>query len=839
METSEWFALAQQHHQEGRLTQAEQLYRRILQTDPRHAGAHYHLGLLAHKTGHAEAAIALLRRAIALDPPAALYHFNLGLVLQEQRRLDEAIASFRLALQLNPDDVDTLTRLGSAHRGQGQLVEAAECFRQALGLNPEHASTHSNLGIVLAMQGQGAEAVACFRQAIFLNPQLENGHSNLGLALKQQGQPEEAVACFRQAMRLPPHDAGGRYNLGLAFKELGRWEEAVECFRQVLRLNPKHAPAANSLGSILVEQGQLNEAVECYRQALRHNPQFVDALSNLGMVLKELGQPDEAIACCRQALRLNPDHAPAHNNLGSALLEQGQRAEAAECFRQALRLNPHDAGMHNNLGLALMDDQAQLEEAMASFRKAVELEPGRADFQLNLVHLMQHLCAWDGLGDLGRRIREAVDGDADPAGGAPLNPFSFLTLGFPPTTAAQQLQCARAWAQRCLESAGQAVPPRPRRGPGRIKLGYLSADFRMHPVAQLIVQVLEQHERNSFTVLGYSFGPDDRSPMRQRMRKAVDCFVDLAEASYLEAAQRIAADEVDILVDLTGYTQCARTQILALRPAPIQVNYLGYTATMGAPFIDYILVDDFIVPAEQQPFYLEQIVHLPGCYQVSDNQRPISQNLPARSACGLPEAGFVFCCFNHNYKITLELFTVWMDLLKAVPGSVLWLLASNRFVPPNLRREAEARGVEGQRLVFAPRVPLADHLARHRLADLFLDTFPFNAHVTASDALWSGCPVLTLAGQTFVSRVAGSLLRAMGLPELITISLEAYHAMALRLAREPGLLAWLRARLAASGRESRLFDPGRFVRNLERAYLAMWETYLAGMDPHPFSIREP
>jgi predicted O-linked N-acetylglucosamine transferase (SPINDLY family) len=307
-------------------------------------------------------------------------------------------------------------------------------------------------------------------------------------------------------------------------------------------------------------------------------------------------------------------------------------------------------------------------------------------------------------------------------------------------------------------------------------------------------------------------------------------------ASSAEAARRIHADGVDILVDLKGYTGNSRTPILALRPAPIQVNYLGYPGTMGAPFMDYILVDDFIVPPEQQPFFAERLVHLPGCYQVNDSRREIASRTPSRAECGLPDEGFVFCCFNNSYKITPEVFDVWMGLLKVVAGSVLWLLEGNRLVPENLRREAEARGVAAQRLVFAPRRPLAEHLARHRLAGLFLDTFPVNAHTTASDALWTGCPLLTIAGETFVSRVAGSLLRAIGLPELITAGLDAYRELALRLARDRDLLAELRARLEANLRSSPLFDAAKFARGIEKAYLTMWEIHTSGQRPRPFAV---
>ena len=325
--------------------------------------------------------------------------------------------------------------------------------------------------------------------------------------------------------------------------------------------------------------------------------------------------------------------------------------------------------------------------------------------------------------------------------------------------------------------------------------------------------------------------------MRTRLVKAFDRFVDVKNCSILDTAQQIAADEVDILVDLKGYTMDTRTEILARRPAPIQVNYLGYPGTMGVSFIDYILVDDFIVPADQQPFYTEKLVHLPGCYQVNDSQREIAEQTPSRAACGLPDKGFVFCSFNNSYKITPAMFDVWMRLLKAVPGSVLWLLEGNRFVPDNLRREAQRRGVAAERLVFAPRMALAEHLARHRLADLFLDTLPYNSHTTASDALWAGCPVLTLAGETFASRVAGSLLRTVGLPELITHSFDEYYALALHLAEDVASLARLRTRLEANRAISSLFDAGQFARNLEKAYETMWEIHKSGDRPRAFAVR--
>jgi predicted O-linked N-acetylglucosamine transferase (SPINDLY family) len=375
-----------------------------------------------------------------------------------------------------------------------------------------------------------------------------------------------------------------------------------------------------------------------------------------------------------------------------------------------------------------------------------------------------------------------------------------------------------------------------RRTSHKLTIGYLSADFHEHATAYLIAELIEKHDRDDFMVLGYSYGPDDGSPMRRRVRDGFDRFADVKDDSFLDTAKRIQADQVNILVDLKGYTRHARTPIAALRPAPIQVNYLGYPGTMAAPFIDYILVDDFVVPWDQQPFFDEKLVHLPGCYQVNDSRREIAARTPSKTECGLPEQGFVFCCFNNVFKITPTMFAVWIELLKAVPASVLWLLDDNPCASANLRQQAQSRGVAPQRLAFAPRVHLAEHLARHRLADLFLDTMPYNAHTTASDALWIGCPVLTLAGQTFPSRVAGSLLHALGLTELITSNIQDYEDLALRLARSSEQLEDVRRRLQANRRNSALFDGTRFARAVEGAYSTMWQIYSSGESPRAIKV---
>lgn len=622
--------------------------------------------------------------------------------------------------------------------------------------------------------------------------------------------------------------------------QAGSFAAAEQLYRRVLEADPHNINALHLLGVLELQSGRAELAIASIGQALRLAPDFAEAHNNLSLAFQEFDRLPEAMASAQQALAHKPDYADAHANLAAMYQQQRRLAEAAACWRAAIAWKPDLASAHFNLAVVLRH-LGQDDAAIESFRTVVRLRPEGLPGLAALAHSLEHVCRWDEVCELSRRVITLFDQGRNEAPATPVSPFDFMTLPIP-TTAEQQWRCATRWVEPQISRAAAAPiaasrAPVPPRG-SKITVGYASADFWAHPTAYLVAELFEQHDRQRFKVIGYSYGPDDGSSMRRRLIAGCDQFVDLRTVSARDSAARVAADGVDILVDLKGHTQHSRPQLFALRPAPIQVNYLAYPSTTGAGYMDYILVDDFIVPPDQQPFFSERLVHLPGCYQVNDSRREIAAHTPSRSDCGLPANGFVFCCFNHNYKITPAAFDVWMQLLRAVPESVLWLLVGNPLAPPNLEREAAARGVDPGRLVFAPRLPLAEHLARHRLADLFLDCFPVNAHTTASDALWVGCPVVTRAGDTFISRVAGSLLRAVGLAELITRSWDEYYATALRLARESEQLAACRAKLAASRSTSRLFDARRFARNVEAAYLHMWERHTSGRPPQGFAVQE-
>ncbi|OAN50296.1 hypothetical protein A6A04_02540 [Paramagnetospirillum marisnigri] len=665
------------------------------------------------------------------------------------------------------------------HRA-GRLDEAERLYLALLDTEPGHAMAWHLAGVVAYQTGRKPLAAERMGRAVELRPDFPEAHNNLGNALKDLGQPERALSHYDRALALKPDFPEPRFNRG----------------------------------SVLHELGRLDEAVASYQAAIALRPDYVDALSNLGLALRELDRMDEALAVLRRAVVLRPDHAEALSNLGLILLKRERIAEAIETLRRAVAANPRHARAHANLGLAL-EEAGEIEQAASAHLTALSLDPGFEDPLPHLVHLRRKLCLWDRFESDDIRLVELAR-----AGNLRIPPF--ILLHSPTATQADHQTAARRWAAGIKPPSGLSLPARPR-SDGPVHLAYLSGDLRAHPVGYLMGELLERHERSRFRVSAYSFGPDDGSPSRQRLAAAVDAFVDIRGLDDAEAAARIHADAVDILVDLTGYTTGARTAILAARPAPVQVNWLGYAGTMGAGFMDHLLADAAIAPLAEQPWFDERIWHLPHSYLPFDTRRSVAARRAGRAECGLPESGLVFCAFHNAFKITPAVFDVWMRLLAAVPGSVLWLLAGVPAAIANLRREAGARGVDPDRLVFAPRVGVEDYLALHRLADLYLDVLPYNAHGSAADALWMGLPVLSCAGATFPGRVAGRLLEGLGLPELVTSSLAAYEAKALELARDPAKLADLRQRLARARESSPIFDMAGFARGLEVAYEGMIE----------------
>ena len=602
---------------------------------------------------------------------------------------------------------------------------------------------------------------------------------------------------------------------------------AERLYGAVLRANPRSAQALYLLGFIHSQRGQFDEAERLIGQSLQLNPQSPDAWYNRGCALQPLQRHADAVSCFNRAVALKPDYDEAWTNRGVALLALKRHADAIESFSRALALKPTDREALSNRGTALFE-MRRYDEASVDYDALFKLSPDFPYAAGNAALARAYCCDWRSLEQDRKRLHAGIQ-----AGHAVVSPHaSTLLVGDPE----DQLRAAEVWVgQRCPESSTPLWKGERYRH-DRVRVAYLSADFHSHATAYLAAGLFETHDKTRFETVAISFGPDDASGMRTRLTKAFDRFFDVRDKTDAATASLMRAMEIDIAVDLKGFTQDARSGILAFRPAPVQVNYLGHPGTMGAPYIDYLIADRPIVPDGRERHYSEKVVRLPDSYQCNDRKRRIAERTSSRAEEGLPDTGFVFCSFNGSFKITPEIFDVWMRLLKSVEGSVLWLLDDNPSAVRNLKREAEARGASAQRLVFAPRRPLEEHLARHRLADLFLDTLPCNAHTTASDALWAGLPLLTCTGGTFAGRVAASLLSAVGLPELIADSLTSYEALATKLARDPHALSALKTKLAEHRDTAPLFDTEAFTRNLESAYLTMWQRTQKGLPAEHFAV---
>ena len=623
-----------------------------------------------------------------------------------------------------------------------------------------------------------------------------------------------AEAHARRALAQDAADAEALRLLGASLLYQARYAEALGPLEAAHRAAP-HKGSGHRLGYCQLALGDFAGAAQVLRREVQEFPDLVNAHLALGVALVQLQRQEEALAAFLEAARLDPGSAEAHTNAGNVLAALGRHDEALAQLRHAAQAQPALADPHFNLGVALQRLKRH-EEAIASFQAALDIAP-RMPYALgHRVWNELSLCRWDAIGPGSAELRRQVRDE-----GLAVAPFTFLALTDDPQ---EQRLCAEQHLRKALPALAAPLWRGERYRHDRIRVAYLSADFCEHATAYLAAGLFERHDRSSFETVALSYGADDRSPMRSRLARAFDRFVDVRALSDAHVARLLRDMEIDIAVDMKGHTTEARFGILAHRPAPVQVAYLGYPGTSGAGFIDYVLADRFVLPESERDRWTERIVYLPDCYQVNDAGRAIAEQAPTRAAAGLPEHAFVFCCFNNSYKILPRMFDAWMRLLRELHGSVLWLLEDNAGARVNLEREARARGVDPARLVFARRLPHAGHLARHRLADLFLDTLPCNAHTGASDALWAGLPLVTCAGSTFAGRVAGSLLHAVGLPELATRSLAEYEALALQLASERGRLRLLRERLAANRDAAPLFDTERFRQNLESAYRAMWQS---------------
>jgi predicted O-linked N-acetylglucosamine transferase (SPINDLY family) len=756
-----------------------------------------------------------------------------AVALHQQGQLAEAKVLYEQVLVQQPRNFDALHLSGVLAGHSQDFALAVRRFGQATDVNPQHADTHDKLGDALQELSRWDEARSSYERAIALHPDHAQAHMHLGNVLQELKRWDEALTHYDRAIAVAPNVAATHHNRGLVLQELQRWDEALASHSQALALKPDHANACINCGLVLQELQRWDEALASYDQTITIRPDFAEAYINRGTLLQKLQRCDEALASYDRAIALKSDHAEVFYNRGIVLQELKRWDEAIASYKRAIDLQSDFASVHYNLGNVLQEFK-RWEEAAVHYARALALQPD-SKFLLGtwLLNRSQQ-CEWASY-DQDRQQLQAQLNQRQKVS----SPFIVLALLDDP---ALQKSTAEIWVQThhsAPSPLGPITPPTPDHTnphPRKIRLAYYSADFHNHATAYLMAQLFECHDRNLFELYAFSFGTDSSDPMRQRLVAAFDHFIDVRSDTDQAIAQRSRDLGIDIAVDLKGYTRDSRPGIFACRSAPVQVNYLGYPGTMGADFMDYLIADKVVIPPESQEHYSEKIVYLPHSYQVNDSHRAIADTVWRKADLGLPEEGFVFCCFNNSYKITPQTFASWMRILQAVPASVLWLLGDNATAQRNLQQHAQAAGIDPSRLVFAPRMPLPEHLARHRAADLFLDTLPCNAHTTASDALWAGLPVLTQQGQSFAGRVAASLLTAVGLPELIVHTAQQYEDMAIAMAQDPQSLSRIKQKLAAQRDTAPLFNTKQLARHIEQAYVAMHARAQAGLAPQAMEI---
>ncbi|MFP5455684.1 MAG: tetratricopeptide repeat protein [Alphaproteobacteria bacterium] len=820
---------------------AEKIYREILAVFPANKRAQQGLAELANPFAgrpYAEAVETLLslydqnRMSEALDGamamlalhPARADLYNLaGAIQGALGRWDDALASYGKAIALNPKDGDALTNRCVALLRLDRLEEAAEAGDRAVKVATHSAGAHSNRAMVLKLLGRTREAAAGYDRAMELDPRSAELHYNKANLLQDLNHLEDAITCYDAAIRLKPDYAAAYSNRGNAQRRLGLLFEALASYDSAIAIHPGFAEAHSNRGIVLRDMKRHDEALESCDRAVELQPDSAAILYNHATILQDLNRLEAAVSSYDRALLLDPDHVDAHGNRGGVLMTLHRYDEALASLSKVAALRPDDATSHYNLG-HILQMLGRLDEAVDSYRTAVALKPDHAEAYAHLLHQKARMALWD---EAEERTALSILHTAPDA----IPPFAMLAIE---DDAERHLLRSKAWVRQKVDGPGLSFP-RKRGDAERIRIGYFSADFHNHATMHLMAKLLERHDGSRFEIHAFSYG-FIKDGFSERAARAVDAFHDVSGLDDRAIAQLAKDRQIDVAVDLKGHTQEARLGIFAHRPAPVQIAFLGYPGSTGASFIDYLVADSVVIPETHSHFYSEQIIRLPDSYQVNDDSRVVPASQSTRADHDLPAEGVVFCSFNSSYKIRPAEFGIWMEILHQVDGSVLWLLRDNRWVEANLKREAAARGIAPERLAFSDKVPLPEHLARHGCADIFLDSFNCNAHTTASDALWAGVPVITKLGQSFAARVAGSLLHALDMPELVTETEADYARLAIELAQQPDRLAAVKQKISQNRRTTPLFDTETFTRNIERAYALAHQRHLDGLRPAPLTI---
>ncbi|MDC1047104.1 tetratricopeptide repeat protein [Alphaproteobacteria bacterium] len=740
--------------------------------------------------------------------------------LYNQKKYSEVVDCTKELIKDNPQSFVLWNLLGAALKSLGNIKQSIIAFKKVTELNPEYADGHNNLGVIFQEQGYLVDSIKSFKKALFLNPNYSQAYNNLGIVYRQMDQLQKAADNIRKAISLNPNYAEAYNNLATTLKDQGKTNEAIKFFKKALSLKPNYAEAYYNMGNVYQQMNEFKIATKLYMNAIHSNPNYAEAYNNLATTLKDQGKTNEAIKFFKKALSLKPNYAEAYYNMGKIQKEKNKYEEAINFYNKALFLKSDYVDAYYNIAI-IFQEQGKLEEAINYFNKALLIKPNYEKAQAQKLYQKAKICDWDNIKEDKKIINKL--GKSNNA----IPPFTMLSLEDNPDN---HLLRSKLYAKKNLNQ--KKIPLKKDAyffENKRLRIGYFSADFQNHATMYLMADIFEKYNREEFKVYVYSFGKSlDSDVIRQKLKNSVDVFRDVIDLDEKNIALLSRQDKIDIAIDLKGYTRDSRPKIFAYRAAPIQINFLGYPGTIGADFMDYIIADTVIIPDNKRNSYSEKKIYLPFTYQPNSYSVSAVRKNFSKSEMKLPEKGFVFCCFNNSYKISLNEFNIWMRLLKRVEGSVLWLMGSNKWAENNLCKKAEKLGVKSNRLIFANKLPYSDHLARCKLGDLFLDTFNINAHTTASDVLCAGMPLITKIGEGFAARVASSILNALGLPELITKSEEEYEALIFELATSSEKLLKIKKKLSENILTNPLFNSEMFIKYLEDGYKQVYQNYLDG-----------
>jgi protein O-GlcNAc transferase len=785
-------------HQNGQLDQAIEIYRDLLVQSPEHSDALHLLGEAIYRQCHYEQALAYLNRAVAHTP----HHFYLNTratVLLELGHFIESEQDLKRAIKVEPTYLEAHINLSNVYRKQNNFKNAKRYSELAIQLNPESAAAWNALGAIQMESGQLELALKSFDQALVFAPEALLITKNKAIILAAQKKWTEAIPLLMKAEKLRDFEVSTL--LSRAYFILGEIEKAISPFQEAMRVGN----AASRKAYFLTAEG-LEQLLAVGEALATYQSNFSDAADLYQLAIDSV-----------------PDHPTLLNNLAVAHFNESIYEKAIENLRKLLIVDPSNVQARTNLGVSLiMQDHS--DEAIAEFETALKHDPNFLAAAGWMLGEKNRICSWSGIAELREKVAYLLE---RPGNNQSVNSFILLSNYDDPV---KFLEWSRINSRENFSNLG--IKKLPISGKGRnhnrIRIGYYSVDFRNHPVAHLTAPLYGLHDKSKFEVWVYSYGPEDGHPVRKRIKEGAEHFINLEGCSIQGMVERIRLDEIDILVDLSGNTRGSKIQVLGHRPAPIQVHWLGFIGSMGSSYYDYTIVDNFVAPEGADKYFDEKLLRMPYCFQINDTARPAILETLTRQECDLPETGFIFGNFNQSFKIQPEIFDAWVKILKLVPNSVLWLADGHPAYIRNIRAAWENAELDASRLIFAPRSSVEKYLAQYHLVDLFLDVFPYTSGTTASDALWAGCPLLTLVGKTMVARMAGSLVKAAGLPEMLTYSIEEYVLRAVHYASHPGELANLRQRLIQQRFEVPLFDTERFVRHLESAYEQMAHTSWAG-----------